>query len=254
MQRSPTLLGIKRSRWWLEGLRQAVSWLSSYTPAGVWKLLRAFGLHYKRGRTYTHSPDPDYDLKLLYVQAAFHQAQHDPHNVVFLYQDELTYFRRPSVARAYVPSGHDAPRAQQATGSNASRRIASVLNALTGQLTAWQRDRFDRHTLLRFYHHVQATYPQAKVIYIVQDNWPVHFHPDLLSGLSQTHICLLRLPTYAPWTNPHEKVWLRLYQQVLHLHTQANDWRALQHRVQLWLDAFHQGSSDLLRFVGLLPT
>lgn len=253
MQRSPTLFGLSRSRWWLEGLRQTVGWLSNYTPAGVWHLLQAFNLHYKRGRTYTHSPDPDYDLKLAYVKAGLRQAHQDPEHVVFLYQDELTYFRRPTVARAYAPSAQDAPRARQATGSNTSRRIASVLNALTGQLTAWQRDRFDRHTLVRFYQAVQDTYSHAKVIFIAQDNWPVHFHPDLLTALSHSRICLLRLPTYAPWTNPHEKVWLRLYQHVLHLHEQAHDWRALQQRVQDWLDGFREGSSDLLRFVGLLP-
>jgi hypothetical protein len=253
VQRSPTLFGLPRSRWWLDGLRQALGWLSDYTPAGVWKRLREFGLHYKRGRTYTHSPDPAYNLKMLYVQAALNQARHDPQHIVCLYQDELTYFRRPTVARAYALSGHDAPRARQATGSNTTRRIASVLNALTGQLTAWQRDRFDRKTLLAFYQAVHATYPGATTIYIVQDNWPVHFHPDLLEGLRDTPICLLRLPTYAPWTNPHEKVWLRLYQQVLHLHEQASDWTTLQQRVQDWLEAFRDGSSDLLRFVGLLP-
>jgi hypothetical protein len=254
VQRSPTLVGLPRSRWWLDGLRQRLSWLHDYSLVGVHRLLRRFNVRYKRGRTYVHSPDPDYDLKLLYVQAALSLTRHNPQRYVFLYQDELTYFRRPTVARAYAPSGHDRPRALQGTGSNTTRRIAGVLNALTGQLIAWQRDRFDRHTLLRFYQAVQAAYPQAERIFIVQDNWPVHFHPDILLGLSHTKICLLRLPTYAPWTNPHEKVWLRLYQQVLHLHEQASDWLALQQRVQHWLDQFRDGSTDLLRFVGLLPT
>lgn len=238
----------------MEGLRQGLSWLQGYSLVGVHRLLKQFNLRYKRGRTYVHSPDADYDLKLAYVQAAFHQAQNNPSQVVFLYQDELTYFRRPTVARAYASSGQDAPRALQGYGANTTRRIASVLNALTGQLTAWQRQHFDRHTLLRFYQAVQDTYPLASVIYIVQDNWPVHFHPDVLSALRHTRICLLRLPTYAPWTNPHEKVWLKLYQQILHLHEQASDWASLQQRVQDWLDQFQHASPDLLHFVGLLPT
>ena len=73
-------------------------------------------------------------------------------------------------------------------------------------------------TLRRFYREVLAAYPAAERIDIAQDNWPVHFHQAILSELSGTRIRLLRLPTYAPWTNPIEKVWRKLNQEVLHQH------------------------------------
>jgi len=210
-------------------------------------------MRYKRGRTYVHSPDRLYEAKLQYVQAAWQQAQRDPEHVVLLYADEMTYSSRPSVARAYAPQGSDEPRAMQGWSYTRTRRIACVLDALRGRLIAWQRDRFDRQTLIRFYQAVEAAYAHARVIFIVLDNWPVHFHPDVLTALASSKICLLRLPTYAPWANPVEKVWLRLSQQVLHLHEHAQDWAGLQTRVQDWLDKFCDGSQELLRFVGLLP-
>lgn len=253
MHRSPTLFGLERSRWWVNGLQQAVSWLADYTAAGVGQLLQAFGLRYKRGRAAVHSPDPDYDLKLLYVQAAQQLAWQDEERYVLLYEDELTYYRRPTIARAYASQGQHQARAAQGYGSNTARRIASVLNPVSGQLIAWQRKGFDRHTLVRFYREVQAAYPQAEHIFIAQDNWPVHFHPDVFQALMGSKITLLRLPTYAPWTNPHEKVWLKLYQEVLHQHDLAHDWMALQQWVERWLQQFRHGSHELLRFVGLLP-
>jgi transposase len=64
---------------------------------------------------------------------------------------------------------------------------------------------------------------------------------------------LLRLPTYAPWTNPVEKVWLALYREVLHLHDCADDRPRLQTLVQTWLDRWVDGSLDLLQAVGLYP-
>jgi transposase len=66
-----------------------------------------------------------------------------------------------------------------------------------------------------------------------------------------TYAQRLFLPTYAPWTNPIEKVWRKLYADLLHLHRRVTDWEALQHDVQAWLDQWQQPSPDLLRYTGL---
>ena len=114
------------------------------------------------------------------------------------------------------------------------------------------------------------------MIYLVVDNWPVHFHPDVLAALQdptlsylpklpnnwptapapkarrlQLPIRLLPLPTYAPWNNPIEKLWHLLKKQVLHLHRFADDWDGLKKRVNQELDRYVLPSPDLLRYVGL---
>ena len=137
--------------------------------------------------------------------------------------------------------------------ANSARRIAGCLNRHTGQLIAWQRSHFDRRTLIQYYAAVQATYPHAERIFIAQDNWPVHFHQDVLAALVDTPIVLVPLPTYAPWTNPIEKVWRKLYQELLHLHDFSDRWGDLQQAVADWLAQFRDGSLDLLRYVGLYP-
>ena len=253
VQRSPRLAGLARSRWWLAGIRHHIPWLRDCSLPGVWQILKRLRVCYKRGREYLHSPDPDYDLKLAYVQAALALARTAPQRYVVLFEDELTYYRRASVARAYAPQASDAPRVPQGYAKNKHRRIAGSLNPLTGQLVAWQRPRFDRQTLLAYYRHLETIYPDAQVIFIVQDNWPVPFHPDLLLALANSRICLLRLPTYAPWTNPTEKVWLRLYQELLHHHNFGDDWWGLVGAVQTWLERCNDDPADLLHFVGLSP-
>lgn len=242
-----------RSRWWLAGIRDALPALAKLSLVALWRWLHRWGLYYKRGRQALHSPDPDYDLKLAYIQAALAQAQRTPEAVVVLYMDELTYYRRPSLARAYAPRGHHQFTAPTGHSPNRARRVAACLNALTAATLAWQRTSFKVATLRRFYQAVARHYPLAQRIYIIADNWPPHFHPDLLLALQSSRVTLLRLPTYAPWTNPVEKLWLRLKQDVLHLHTYADDWLALQTAVQTWLDQWQQPNPDLLRFVGLSP-
>lgn len=225
-------------------------WLAGCSLGGVQRLLRRLGLVYKRGRRYVHSPDPDYDAKLATIAQAHAQARADPAHVVILYEDELTYYRRPPVAQGYAPRGSDRPYAAQGYGSNRRRRIAACLDAASGRVVFWQRAHFDVRTLGRFFQAVAAAYPEATRLYIALDNWPVHAHPQLLAALPP-RITLLPLPTYAPWTNPTEKLWRWLAQEVLHLHEFTAHWPVLGATVEAWLAQWADGDPALLRYVGL---
>lgn len=242
-----------RSRWTLASLAERVSWLKARSLVCIWKTLKRLAVVYKRGREAVHSPDPDYDLKLSYIESAKARCLQQPERVVLLYQDELTYYRRPSLARAYAPQASKEPKANLGLTSNKKRRIAASLNWHTGQVIAQQLGRFGVAQLKRYYQRLELAYPQAECIYLVQDNWPVHRHPVLLDYFLTSRIQPLFLPTYAPWTNPAEKVWLRLKQELLHLHRFEDDWLGLQNAVQTWLDQWLTPSMELLHYVGLTP-
>lgn len=248
---APQHFGIERSRWWLEGIRTQVAWMKQLSLPGIHGLLRKFKIVYKRGRHYVHSPDPEYEPKMARIAEVWRFVRSSPEQYVLLYEDELSYYRQPTVAQSYAPEGSKDPRAIRSHRSNVYRRLAGCLNALTGQVIAWDRSRFDRKTLLAFFLAVEKAYPKATTIFIILDNWPVHFHEDILAGLAGSKIQLIRLPTYAPWTNPIEKLWRKLYQEVLHLHQQSNEWDKLQSRVASFLDRLKAPSPDLLAYVGL---
>ena len=141
-----------------------------------------------------------------------------------------------------------------------------------------QQPTIGRHALVAFYQALCAAHPQAETLYLVQDNNPVHFHPDVLCQLEAQQwpwpfaqnpkwaklkprarveeplpIQLVCLPTYASWLNPIEKLWRYLRQHVLHLHRMSRAWVELKQRVAAFLDQFSEGSEHLLRYVGLLP-
>jgi len=251
LRHSPRVYGLSRSRWWLAGLQHALTWLGRLSLPGIWALLRRWPLVYKRGRRYVHSPDPAYDQKLAAVARARRAVHATPTRRVFVYQDELTFYRHPTVAQAYTPRGSEQPLARQGLGHNTASRLAGCLNVQTGQLFVWQCSHFDRATLIRYYRALAEAYPTAERIYLAQDNWPVHFHPEVLAALRDSHITCLPLPTYAPWTNPIEKVWRKLYQEVLHLHPFGDRGDELRRTVNHWCQQFSAASPDLLRYVGL---
>ena len=250
--RSPRCFGLARSRWRLADLGRVVPWLRGLRLGSIHRLLGRLGIRYKRGRQYMHSPDPAYDAKLAAITAAQLLARANPGAVVLRSQDEFTSYRRPSLSRGWAPQGADAPRAAQGLGTNQRRRVAACLEALTGGLFSWQRHRFDRQTLLRFYTAVVAAYPEAALIFLAQDNWPVHTHEEVLAGLP-AKLVLLPLPTSAPWTNPVEDVWRGRNGDVLHHHSFGDDWDGLQAAVADWLGQGGRASPELLGRIGLLP-
>jgi len=241
----------RRSRWWLAGIRQQIAWLKGVSLPGVQGVLTRLGVVYKRGRDYVHSPDPDYATKLAQIAQAKAQAQADPQQVILVYEDELSYYRQPTVAQGYAQKGSKDPVAVRSYQRNSYQRIAGTLNFLTGAVFYWRRAHFDRFNFLKFLLALENAYPAARVIYVVLDNWPVHFHPHVLQGLVGHKIHLLRLPTYAPWTNPIEKLWRKLYQNLLHLHPHSDNWEYLKDLVATFLDQFAAGSQELLTYVGL---
>ena len=226
--------------------------MQTLSCSGVWQVLKRCRVTYKRGRQYVHSPDPEYEQKMERIAQIWQQVRQEPQRYVLLYEDELSYYRQPTLAQGFARTGSKGPLAVRSYQANRYRRIAGCINALTGSVFAWLRNRFDRTTLLHFFWAVENAYPQATTIFIVLDNWPVHFHADLLAGLQGTRIQLVRLPTYAPWENPMEKVWRKLYQEILHLHAHSDQLDVLQQRIANFLAAFEPPSPSLLRYVGLL--
>ena len=141
-----------------------------------------------------------------------------------------------------------APRA----GTNQQWRTIGALNAVTGQVTYLDGYIVGRQQVIQFYRQLAHTYPAADWLYVIQDNWNIHTHPDVLTALARVpRINPVWLPTYAPWLNPIEKLWRWLRQDVLKMHRWVEDWPQVKQRVHDFLDQFAQGSPDLLRYVGL---
>ncbi len=203
--------------------------------------------------------------------------------MALVYLDEVTYYRQPTLANAWEAHGQQA-LAEPSYQTNTATRIVATLDPFSGQVVHRQRSRIGVRDLVGFYRDdLRPAYAQAERIYVVQDNWPVHYHPDLLVALQAQEqlsrwpehhpgnwptqpsrsakrkwgslhlpIQLIRLPTYASWLNPIEKLWRKLKQELLHLHRIADRLPELRGEVVRFLDQFAFGSHELLYYVGLL--
>jgi hypothetical protein len=281
VRRDPRAFGIEGTRWTLEAIHQVCDWLRVNSPAGVSRLLDRLDVSWKRSRDYVHSPDPDYTAKLQYISQLRQEAQLSGGEVALVYMDEVTYYRQPTLANAYEERGQRQVLAVRSYRANTQTRVIGTLDPTDGRVVYGRSSKIKLGVLVDFYQKLCQAYPRAKRIYVVQDNWPEHCHPDVLTALEEQKapwpwyrpsnwpktpstaairrwgelklpIQVVMLPTYASWCNPIEKLWRKLRQELLHLHRLADGLPELRLKVDNFLDHFSNGSLELLRYVGLL--
>ncbi len=283
VRRDPRQFGIPGTRWTLEAIGRVCDFLANISQGGLSRLLDRLEISWKRSRDHVHSPDPDYQAKLDSIIGLRDQVRASEGRLALVYLDEVTYYRQPTLANAWEASGKQA-LAERSYRSNTATRVVATLDLVSGQVVSRQRSKIGILDLVGFYQNdLRKAYPRAKRIYAVQDHWPVHYHPDVLVALEpqeqlarwpehhpanwptkpseeakrkwgslQLPIQLIRLPTYASWLNPIEKLWRKLKQEVLHLHRLADNLEQLRAEVVRFLDQYALGSLELLRYVGLL--
>jgi transposase len=236
------------SRWTLRTVRVSVGWLTGYSLSGVWRVLHAYGLGWHAARARLFSPDPDYRSKVRRLHRCLREAARHPKTVVALFLDEFGYRRWPEVAPTWGLEAAVAPRA----GNNQQWRTIGALNALTGQVSYLDGYIVGRRQVIQFYAQLDHTYPAADLLYVIQDNWNIHTHLDVLAALAcYPRIKPVWLPTYAPWLNPIEKLWRWVRQDVLKMHRWVEDWPRVKQRVRDFLAQFAHSSQELLHYVGL---
>jgi transposase len=243
------------SRWTLMTIRATFASIRSYTLSGVWRWLhQRVGVRLRAARVQQYSPDPQYLQKLRRLKRCLRQAARELDRVVLVFLDEMGYSVWPEAAADWCASAPaDPPWADRQKSNNGLWRIGGAMNAVTGQVTYVDGYIVGRAKVIELYRRLVQTYPQADTIYVVQDNWSIHGHPEVLAAIAAyPQIEPVWLPTYAPWLNPIEKLWRWLRQDVLKLHRLARDPKGLRQRVNGFLDQFAQGSYALLRYVGLL--
>jgi len=264
-------------RWTLAALKDSLGWLKSLSVSGVWRHLKRAGIARKHARGYVHSPDLEYLEKLREVVRVLELAAVSNGKIVVLFADELTFYRQPTLAFAYCQAKKEIqPKAEFSHQSNTKGRIGGLINALSGQVTYRLASKCGKYELIKLYEQARADYPEAEIIYLIEDNCPIHFHAEVLNALVEQEtrfalkvpeswqniqvkewkkeklpIQIVPLPTYASWCNPIEKLWRLLKQEVLHLHRRADEWENLKEAIRKFLDKFRAKSAELLKYIGL---
>jgi hypothetical protein len=251
LRRSPEQFGHTRSAWTVDLIRRtALPGLASYS--GVYKRLGRWKISRKEARLHINSPDPFYVEKLLVVEHVFRNALEEPDKHVLVFADEATFYRQPTLTRCYSARA-ERPLAVWNGAANTKFRICAGLDAVTGAVVPTFRSSYNIPGLNKWLRTLRGRYGPDVRICVAWDNWPVHAHAGVVETAESLGIQLLSLPTYAPWTNPIEKVWRLLRQNVCHMHAYQlkKDWPAFKEKIKAFLAQYQEPSVYILRYVGL---
>jgi hypothetical protein len=239
----------------LQTIRAAFTQVKHYTLSGVWRWLRRrVGVKLRSGQVQQFSPDPRYRRKVRRLLQCLKEVERNPRETVLLFFDEKGYCVWPDRGMTWAePAPVAPPQAERQKSNNGLWRIVGSLNAWTGQVLYLDNYIIGRKKIIEMYRRIAQAYRHAKKIFVVQDNWSIHTHEEVIAALKDfPKIEPVWLPTYAPWLNPIEKLWRWLVVTVLKMHRLAGNWPALHERVNAFLDQFLRGSRKLLAYVGLL--
>lgn len=240
------------TRWTLKRIRSTFDCFANFTLSGVWKALRSMKIRLRRGYPQQYSPDPNYKAKEEKIHGILQEVANSKGLAVAIFLDEFSYYHWPLPGSDWTIKGQT-PIAQRANSGEKYHRVVGALNAQTGKVAFMQAPKIGITKLKEFFIYLDSLYPNVERIFVILDNWPVHFNPKLTKVIEQLdRIELVPLPTYAPWLNPIEKLWLWLKKDVIRNHSLAGNWASIKHSVDNFLNYFKDGSDYLLSFVGLL--
>jgi transposase len=198
-----------QSRWTVRTLAAELG-LPSSTVHGM---LVAARLQPHRIRTFTFSPDPDFEAKLLDVVGLY---LNPPENALVLCVDEKTGIQALDRTQPGLPLRAKKPRAwTNEYVRHGTQTLLAALEIATGKVIAHVRDRRTTVDFLSFMDDVVKSYP-VNELHVVMDNLNIHKNEAARQWLlKHPRVHFHYTPTHASWMNMVECFFSILTRQAL---------------------------------------
>ncbi len=236
-QRSPRDFGFVRSRWTC-ALAVVLLWACFQLPVSretVRRWLHREDLVWRRPRPVLRRQDP---LRAAKLRALRRLLGDLPDNEAAVFEDEVGVNLNPKIGSMWMRRGQQA--AVATPGDNEKRYLAGSMNWRTGKLWVTEGGRRDGELFVRHLDQLRRQLRRYRVIHVICDN--ARFHQAARCKRLQEYlsrwghrIVLHYLPLYAPETNPVERVWWHLHDEITRNH-QCQTMTELLDLVFRWLE------------------
>ena len=226
VQRSPQDFGWLRSRWSTELLARIVNRLFNVVlhPSTLHRYLKMAGIVWRRAAPTLKIKDPHSEEKRLAIRLALARKQTE--HPVF-YQDEVDIDLNPKIGADWMRKGQQKRIATP--GQNQKHYLAGALHSGTGKIHYVSGSSKNSDLFIRLLVALRCTYRRAKTITLVLDNYVIHKSRKVGRWLEKNgKFRLLFLPTYSPWLNPIELLWLSLHETITRNHQCRYMWQLLK--------------------------
>jgi transposase len=219
-ERSPRDFGFLRSRWTC-AVAALLLWSCFHLAVSretIRRWLHQADLVWRRPRPVLARRDPLRQAKLRALRRLLADL---PADEVAVFQDEVDINLNPKIGSMWMPRGHQAE--VPTPGNNEKRYLAGSMNWRTGTLWVTEGPHRDGALFVRHLEDLRRRLRRYRVIHVICDNARFHQAAQckrLQEYLNQSghRLVLHYLPTYAPETNPIERVWWHLHDEITRNH------------------------------------
>lgn len=184
----------------------------------VRRWLHQADLVWRRPRPVLHKPDP---LRQAKLQALRRLLEALPSDETAVFQDEVDVNLNPKIGSMWMRRGQQAE--VETPGDNVKRYLAGSMNWRTGALLVTEGSRRDGELFVRHLEDLRHRLRRYRVIHVICDN--ARFHQAARCKRVREYLdrwghrlVLHYLPAYAPETNPIERVWWHLHDEITRNH------------------------------------
>lgn len=194
--------------WWEKGIRVGRETMR--------RALHSAGYVWRRPRPVVGPEDPEYDSKLRRIQRLLRSL---PSDETAVFQDEVDVNLNPKIGSAWMKRGQQAT--VETPGNNVKRYVFGALNWRTGKLiVSPASQRRNTTEFIRHLDDLRCRLRGWRHIHVICDNASFHNSKAVRTYLAQwSHRLTIHfLPCYAPETNPIERVWWHMHENVTRNH------------------------------------
>jgi len=231
---TPTHFGYLRSRWTCSTLvlLLAREYQVHVSRETVRRYLHHNQIVWRRPRPILSPHDQEYQQKVKKIKWLLNTL---PADEIAVFQDEAEVCTNPKIGSMWMPRGQQA--AVETPGTNEKRHLIGSLAWDTCRLVTTWAERRNSASFLAHLDHLRRTYRSYRRLHIICDNARFHTSKVVQTYLKKhPRVRIHYLPKYAPETNPIERVWWHLHDEITRNHTCPN-LEVLLELVNRWLHA-----------------
>ncbi len=203
------------------------------SPATMSRALRRIGARRGRPRPVVRCPWAE-AYRRRRIREIDRLIERLPGGEALVHEDEVDVHLNPKIGWDWMPRGLQ--REVVTPGKNQKAYLAGALDARTKRLIVVEGRRKHSGLFLALLERLLRTYPTARAIHVVLDNYGIHKSRRVRRWLADRgrRIRLHFLPPYSPNDNPIERVWQDLHSNVTRNHSRRVLW-ALMRDAHAWI-------------------
>jgi transposase len=175
----------------------------SFTVQGMTSWMHNHDFSFKKPKEMPAKADPA--KQEAFIQAYEKLLTETPENEPILFGDGVHPTMATKVTYGWIRTGLNKPI--KTTASRTRVNLMGALNLESMQVTIDSYETIDSETMVKYFDHLKAAYPNAPKIHLILDQGPYNTSIITREAAKKRGIHLHYLPTYSPNLNPIERLW-----------------------------------------------